>query len=27
VKNCSLWMDALCVIKTVAVILERDGAK
>lgn len=27
VKNCSLWMDALTVIKTVVVLLERDGAK
>lgn len=27
VKNCSLWMDALTVIKTAVVILKRDGAK
>lgn len=27
VKNCSLWLDALCVIKTIVVILKRDGAK
>lgn len=27
VKNCSLWMDALCVIKTIVVLLKRDGAK
>ena len=27
VRNCSLWMDALCVIKTAVVILKRDGAK
>ena len=27
VKNCSLWVDALCVIKTAVVILKRDGAK
>lgn len=27
VKNCSLWLDALTVIKTVVVILKRDGAK
>lgn len=27
VKNCSLWMDALTVVKTAAAILKRDGAK
>ena len=27
VKNCSLWLDALCMIKTVAVLFKRDGAK
>ena len=27
VKNCSLYLDALCVIKTIVVILKRDGAK
>lgn len=27
VKNCSLWLDALCVIKTIVVLLKRDGAK
>ena len=27
VRNCSLWMDALCVIKTAGGILKRDGAK
>ena len=27
VKNCSLWMDALTVVKTAVVILKRDGAK
>ena len=27
VKNCSLWLDALCVIKTIVVILKQDGAK
>ena len=27
VKNCSLWMDALTVIKTIVVLLKRDGAK
>ena len=27
VKNCSLWMDALCVLKTIVVLLRRDGAK
>ena len=26
VKNCSLWLDALCVVKTVVVLLKRDGA-
>ena len=26
VKNCSLWMDALTVVKTAVVILKRDGA-
>lgn len=27
VKNCSLYLDVLCVIKTIVVILKRDGAK
>lgn len=27
VKNCSAYLDALCVIKTIVVILKRDGAK
>ena len=27
VKNCSPYLDALCVIKTIVVILKRDGAK
>lgn len=27
VKNCSLYLDALCAIKTIVVILKRDGAK
>lgn len=27
VKNCSLYLDALCAIKTAVVILKRDGAK
>ena len=27
VKNCSLWMDALTVIKTAVVLIKRDGAK
>lgn len=27
VKNCSLYLDALTVIKTVVVLLKRDGAK
>lgn len=27
VRKCSLWMDALCVIRTIAVILRQDGAK
>ena len=27
VKNCSLWLDARCVIKTIGVLLKRDGAK
>ena len=27
VKNCSFYLDALCVIKTIFVILKRDGAK
>lgn len=27
VKNSSLYLDALCVIKTIAVILKREGAK
>lgn len=27
VKNCSLYLDALCVIKTIVVILKRDGAR
>ncbi len=27
VKNCSLWLDALTVIKTIVVLIKRDGAK
>ena len=27
VRNCSLWMDALCVVKTVVVLMKREGAK
>lgn len=27
VRNCSLWLDALTVVKTVVVLIERDGAK
>lgn len=27
VRNCSLWLDALTVIKTIVVLLKRDGAK
>ena len=27
VKNCSLWLDALCVVKTAVVLIKRDGAK
>ena len=27
VKNCSLWMDALTVVKTAVVLIKRDGAK
>lgn len=27
VKNCSLYLDVLCVLKTIVVILKRDGAK
>lgn len=27
VRNCSLYLDLLCIIKTVFVILKRDGAK
>ncbi len=27
VKNCSLYLDALCVIKTVVAVIKRDGAK
>lgn len=26
VKNCSLWLDALTIIKTIVVIFKRDGA-
>ena len=26
VKNCSLYMDALCIVKTVAAVVKRDGA-
>ena len=27
VKNCSLWLDALTVVKTAVVLIKRDGAK
>ena len=27
VKNCSLWLDALCVVKTAVVLLNQKGAK
>ena len=27
VKNCSLWLDARCFVKTIAVLIKRDGAK
>lgn len=27
VKNCSLWLDALTVVKTIVVLIKRDGAK
>ena len=27
VKNCSLYLDVLCVIRTVAAVLKRDGSK
>lgn len=26
VKNCSLWLDVLCVIKTMVALVKRDGA-
>lgn len=27
IKNCSLYLDVLCIVKTIAVVLKRDGAK
>lgn len=27
VKNCSLYLDVLCIVKTIAAILKRNGAK
>lgn len=27
VKNCSLYLDVLCIVKTMAAVLKRDGAK
>ena len=27
VKNCSLWLDALTAVKTIVVLIKRDGAK
>lgn len=27
VKNCSLYLDVLCILKTIVVILKQDGAK
>lgn len=27
VKNCSMYLDVLCIVKTIAMVIKRDGAK